>query len=76
MPTFRIRIINRDFESHCDANAHDPRAARSEALRSALSIGSDEVCEGKSFFGAEVVIENGGETVERLVIAIGASTLR
>jgi hypothetical protein len=76
MPTFRIRITNKDFESYCDANAHDPNSVRSEAIRSALSIGSDEVCGGKPFFGAEVVIENGGDAVERLVIAIGASTLR
>jgi hypothetical protein len=76
MPTFRIRITNRDFESYCDANAHDPVAVRSEAIRSALSIGSDEVCGGKPFFGAEVIIENGRESVERLVIAIGASPLR
>jgi hypothetical protein len=76
MPTFRIRITNKDFESFSDANAHDPKSVRSEAIRSALSIGSDEVCGGKSFFGAEVMIEDGGAMVERLVIAIGASPLR
>jgi hypothetical protein len=76
MPTFRIRITNKDFECCGDANAHSPEAARSEALRAALQIGSDEICGGKSFFGAEVTIENEKEPAERLVIAIGASPLR
>jgi hypothetical protein len=76
MPTFRIRIINKDSEAACEANAHSPDAARSEALRAALQIGSDEVCAGKPFFGAEVTIENEHEPTERLVIAIGASSLR
>ena len=76
MRTFRIRIINKEFESVCEANAHSPDAARSEALRAALQIGTDEVCEGKAFFGAEVAIENEHEPTERLVVAIGASTLR
>lgn len=76
MATSRIRITNKDFESSCDANASGPEAVREEALRAALQIGTDEVCGGKQFFGAEVTIENQHEPAERLIIAIGASTLR
>jgi hypothetical protein len=76
MPASRIRIVNRDFESSCDANASSPEGVRAEAVRAALQIGTDEICGGKPFFGAEVIIEDGDQSVERLVIAIGASPLR
>jgi hypothetical protein len=76
MPTSRIRITNKDFESSCDANATTPEAVREEALRAALQIGADEVSGGKQFFGAEITIENEHEPPERLIIAIGASPLR
>jgi hypothetical protein len=75
MQTYRIRITNADFESSCEANAHNRDAARSEALRAALQIGTDEICEGQPFFGAEVQIENEHAPTERLLIAIGASPL-
>jgi len=76
MPASRIRITNKDFESSCEANASGPDDVRAEALRAALQIGSDEVCAGKPFFGAEITIEREQQIVERLVIAIGASPLR
>jgi hypothetical protein len=76
MPTSRIRITNKDFESSCEANASSPEGVREEALRAALHIGTDEICAGKPFFGAEVTIENEHGPGERLVIAIGASPLR
>jgi hypothetical protein len=76
MPASRIRITNKDFESSCEANASGLEAVRSEALRAALQIGTDEVCAGKPFFGAEIAIENEHEPVERLIIAIGTSPLR
>jgi hypothetical protein len=75
MPASRIRITNKDFESSSDANASGLEAVRAEALRAALQIGTDEVCSGKPFFGAEIAIEN-DESVERLIIAIGTSPLR
>jgi hypothetical protein len=73
--SFRARIIT-DFESSCGANAFRPEVVREEPLRAALQIGTDEACGGKQFFGAEVTIENQDEPAERLIIAIGASTLR
>lgn len=75
MPRYRIRITNREFESCSDANATDHDGVRSEALKSALQIGIDDVCNGKAFFGAEVAIENEHEPIERLVVAIGMSPL-
>ena len=76
MPTYRIRVINRDFKANEDFEAPNLEIARVEALRGALQIGTDEICEGKSFFGAEVSIESEGEATERLMIAIGASHLQ
>ena len=74
MPTFRIRLTNKDFAASEELEAPTPEAARTNALRGALQIGTDEICAGKMFFGAEVCIECDGET-ERLLVAIGASPL-
>ncbi len=76
MATYRISINNRDFRASEDIEASGLEAARTEALRGALNIGTDEVCEGKTFFGAEISIEGDGEAPERLMVAIGTSPLR
>jgi hypothetical protein len=76
MPTFQIRVINTDYENSCEIDRPSAKEARAEAMKSALQIGIDEVCGGAAFFGAEVCIESDSETVERLVVAIGVSTLR
>ena len=76
MPTFSINIVNSDFASSNSLDATSPEAARSEALKSALQIGSEEVCNGNPFFAAEIRIQNGDETIERMVVAIGASALQ
>ena len=76
MPTFRIRVINTDFDNSNEINQPSADRARVEAVKSALQIGVDEVCKGTPFFGAEVRVENGSEVVERLVVAIGVSPLR
>jgi hypothetical protein len=75
MPSFLIRIVNKDFTASNEAELASDDAARSDALRGALEIGTEEVCSGKPFFGAEVVIERDGEPIERLMIALGASPL-
>jgi hypothetical protein len=74
MPTFRIHIANKDFTASKELPSLE--AVKSEAMPDALAIGADEVCGGSAFFGAEVLIEQDGETIERLVVALGASTLR
>jgi hypothetical protein len=76
MPTFRIRVINTDFDNSSEIDQPSADEARAEAVRSALQIGVDEVCQGTPFFGAEVRVENGSEVIERLVVAIGVSPLR
>ena len=52
------------------------QAARTEGLRGALQVGVEEVCEGKSFFAAQVTIENEHQPTERMVVAVGASPLK
>jgi hypothetical protein len=76
MPTFRIRVINTDFDSSNEINQPSEDQARAEAVKTALQIGVDEVCKGTPFFGAEVRLESGSETLERMVVAIGVSPLR
>jgi hypothetical protein len=76
MPTYSIHIVNSDFVSTNSFEASSAEAARSEALKGALAIGVEEVSQGKSFFGAEIRIEDGDEVVERMMVAIGASALQ
>jgi hypothetical protein len=76
MPTYSIHIVNSDFISTNSYEASSAKAARSEALKGALEIGSEEIRQGKSFFGAEIRIEDGGEVVERMMVAVGASALQ
>jgi hypothetical protein len=76
VPTFRICIVNSDFRDCEDTHQPDAQAARKQALKGALQIGSDEIANGSAFFGAEISVACEGEVLERLMIAIGASTLR
>ena len=75
MPNYRISISNKNFRASDEHELPNHGAAVREALKGALQIGTDEVCGGEAFFGAEVGIECDGEVFERLVIAIGASPL-
>jgi hypothetical protein len=75
MPKYRISIVNKDFRASDEHELPSHDAAVKEALKGALQIGVDEVCDGAQFFGAEVGIECDGDVFERLVIAIGASPL-
>ena len=76
MPTFQIRVINTDYDDSSEVDRPSTDEARAEALKAALQIGVEEVCNGAPFFGAEVCIESGSEVLERLVVAIGVSPLR
>jgi hypothetical protein len=76
MPTYRTRIINRDFAASSDVDLPNPQRALAQALTAALEIGSEEIRNGNPFFGAEVRVECDGETLSRLVIAIGVSPLQ
>jgi hypothetical protein len=76
MPTFQIRVINTDYDNSNEIDRPSAQEARAEALKSALQIGVEEVCNGTPFFGAEVRVESEGKVQDRLVVAIGVSPLR
>ena len=76
VPTFRTRIINKDFAAASDVELPSAEKALNQALTAALEIGSDEIKKGQPFFGAEIIVERDGERVNRLVIAIGVSPLQ
>ena len=76
MPIYRVHIRNRDFQSTADGDHTDDKQAMREALRGVLAIGSEEVANGKAFFGAELSLALDGEIVERWMIAIGSSSLQ
>lgn len=76
MPTFSIHIVNSDFTSSNSIEAASPKAALSEGLKGTLQIGTEEVCRGSPFFGAEIRIQDGDKIVERMVVSIGASSLQ
>ena len=76
MPIFHLRVINSDFEARDDLEAVDIRDAMKQGLRAALQIGSDEICNGKPYFGGEVCVEHSGGRKERFLVSIGQSPLK
>jgi len=74
--TFKIRVINSDFESNNEIKAVSFEDARKQGLRAALTIGVDEVCGGAHFFGAEVVVDGDGDDRERFMVGMGQSPLK
>ena len=73
---FQIHVVNSDFESQNEFHAESVEGAARQALRAALDLGTDEVCKGTRFFGAEVRVELDGELQQRFVIGIGQSPLQ
>ena len=76
MPTYRIHVVNSNFKTCAAAKASSLDAARKQALRAALEIGSEEVCKGASFFGAEVCVELDGDVAQRFLVSIGQTPLK
>jgi hypothetical protein len=76
MPTFRVTVLNETFESCNHHQAAEVSDAVQRAIRGALEIGVEEISKGKSFFGAEVKVENGDVLVGRYVVSVGASPLQ
>ena len=76
MPTYRTCIVNRDFAVCNEDDQPDQQTALTVGIKGALEIGSEEVCKGLPFFGAVVTIAKDGETVERRMVAVGATSLR
>ena len=76
VPAYRITINNENFSASEDIEVAGLAAARIEALRGALNIGTDQVCQGKVFFGAEISIQENDGTPLRLMVAIGTTPLQ
>ena len=76
MPTFRVTVVNSEFSAWEDHNLPSLDAARKQGLKAALAMGSDEVCRGKAFFGAEILVEADGDLASRSVVSIGTSPLQ
>jgi len=75
MPKFHIRVVDSEYQSSNEADVSDIEAARLEALRAALQIGTEAVCNGTHYFGAEIRVELEGELKERFLVSIGQSSL-
>jgi hypothetical protein len=75
VPTFRISVLNETFSACDEHELTTATAARNEAIKGALAIGSEEVAKGKKFFGAEVKIQQGDELIGRFVVSVGASPI-
>jgi hypothetical protein len=76
MPTFHIIIVNDQFTAEEDRDLPDAEAARQEALRGAIAIGADHLCEGATLFGAEVSVGERNGPRHRYVVTVGASPLQ
>ena len=76
MPVFRVTVINAEFRASEDYELPSADHARRQGIKAALAMGADEVHAGKAFFGAEVRVEDAGQTVSRSVVSIGASPLQ
>lgn len=76
MPTYRVIVVNGNFTASNDHKLPSLEDARKLGIRAALAIGADEVTNGTSFFGAEVRVEVGDETLRRFVVSVGASELQ
>jgi len=76
MPTYRISVVNAEFHASEEHQLESLDAARKEGIKAALAMGADEVNGGKPFFGAEVRVQDGGDTVSRAMVSVGASPLQ
>jgi hypothetical protein len=76
MPLFNVHLINNHFASKHSMESSSLEAARAEALRSALQIGADEICKGETFFGAEIRIQGDDKIIDRMMVAIGTTSLQ
>lgn len=74
MADFRITVLNDSFRASDIHDFRDSEIAQREAIRGAIQIGIDEL-EEKSFFGAEVSIEQGQKRIGHFIVAVGVSSL-
>lgn len=76
MPMFRITVINQTFTASEDHDLPSLDEANRTGIKSALTIGLEEVVNGNAYFGAEIRVENGEDTLGRFVVSVGASPLQ
>ena len=76
MPNFHIKVVNEEFSVSEERNLPDAAAAREEALRGAIAIGVDQLCDGARLFGAEVSVDEDDGEIRRFVVTVGASPRR
>jgi hypothetical protein len=76
VPIFRISVVNHTLTAQNEQDVPSLDEARKQGIKAAIAIGSDEIANGKAFFGAEVLVQDGEGTTERLIVAIGTSPLR
>ena len=76
MPKFHITVVNEEFTASGDHELPDAEAARQEAIRGAVAMGADELCDGAMLFGAEVSVGEGDRPQRRFVVTVGASQLK
>lgn len=76
MPTFRITVTNQTFQASNDHDLPSLADATRQGIKAALEIGTDEVTNGKSFFGAEVHVEEGEKSLGRFVVSVGMSPIQ
>ena len=76
MPPYRISLVNQDFTSTTESELDEIEQVRTQALKGALQIGTDEICSGQPFFAAEIIIEDNRERVERMLVSVGKSSLK
>jgi hypothetical protein len=75
MPTYLISVVNDEFAVENEEDHPTADDARSQGIKGALEVGTEQVLAGKSFFAAEVTISDGNSR-QRFVVAVGASPLK
>ena len=76
MPIFTIRVVNQNYVACNEQDLPTAGDARAQAIKSALRIGIAEVSEASPFFGAEVMVGDGGGQIARFVVSIGVSPIQ
>ena len=70
MPTYRITITNKTFQSCADSDYGDDQEAAREAVQGAIAIAADEIRNGEPLSMAEITVEHdGGKSSAEVAIA-------
>ena len=75
MPSYVVTLTNATFRSRAEHEFDDDQGAIDNAVRGAISVGADEVCNGEPLFIAGITIARSGEIVARRAVAVGSTPL-